>query len=104
MGDGVQFYEPVEELGGTFKGRLGKFRYFWPDSSTRLNISVRIYPVLNYFGILKDQIMNFKEHVEETHRRLDRRFTYYDNPLIDEALEKWRGWWFMVTQENSGSL
>ena len=47
---------------------------------------------MNHFGMIKDQIINFKEHVEETHRRLDRRFTYYDNPLIDEALEKWRGW------------
>ena len=28
LGDGVQFYEPVEELGGTFESRLGKFRYF----------------------------------------------------------------------------
>lgn len=61
LGDEVQFYEPVEELGGTFENRLA-------------------------------QIINFKEHVEETHRRLDRRFTYYDNPLIDEAREKWRGW------------
>ena len=43
-------------------------------------------------NFVKDQIINFKEHVEETHRRLDRRFTYYDNPLIDEAREKWRGW------------
>ena len=42
--------------------------------------------------IEKDQMINFKEHIEETHRRLDRRFTYYDNPLIDEAREKWRGW------------
>ena len=47
---------------------------------------------MNPFEMIKDQIINFKEHVEETHRRLDRRFTYYDNPLIDEALEKWRGW------------
>ena len=44
------------------------------------------------FEMIKDQIINFKEHVEETHRRLNRRFTYYDNPLIDQALEKWRGW------------
>ena len=32
------------------------------------------------------------KNIEETRRRLDRRFTYYDNPLINEALEKWRGW------------
>ena len=28
LGDGVQFYEPIEELAGTFESRLGKFQFF----------------------------------------------------------------------------
>ena len=93
LGDGVQFYEPIEELAGTFESRLGKFRIFSSNARKSTDIiPAPFLPVLNYFGMIKDQIINFKEHVEETHRRLDRRFTYYDNPLIDEALEKWRGW------------
>ena len=32
LGDGVQFYEPIEELGGTFESRLGQFRIFSSNS------------------------------------------------------------------------
>ena len=28
LGDGIQFYEPIAELGGTFETRLGNFRNF----------------------------------------------------------------------------
>ena len=85
LGDDVKFYEPIEELGGSFRSRLGNFQNFLLDRQDR-------GPNLHFLEISKDQMINFKEHIEETHRRLDRRFTYYDNPLIDEALEKWRGW------------
>ena len=42
LGDGVQFYEPIEELGGTFETRLGNFRIFHRiQANIRTKFSIR---------------------------------------------------------------
>ena len=43
LGDDVKFYEPIEELGGSFRSRLGNFQNFLLDRQDR-------GPNLPFFG------------------------------------------------------